>query len=56
MEKEKCYQAVDQYSGKDIKQKNDVIVDKMLHKNEISLKVAEYLKGGKCPCNYRGCS
>jgi hypothetical protein len=35
LEKEKFYQAVDHYSGKDIKQKNDVIVDEMLHKNEM---------------------
>ena len=32
----------------DIKRKNVEIVDEMLQKNEITLKVAEFLKGGQC--------
>ena len=45
---EKFYKEEDQYSPVDIKRKNVEIVDEMLQKNEITLKVAEFLKGGQC--------
>ena len=45
---DKFYQEVNEHSSEEIKRKNDIVVDEMLQKNEISLKVAEFLKGGQC--------
>jgi hypothetical protein len=48
LENERFYQEIPNHSSTEIKRKNDIIVDEMLYKNEIPLKVAEFLKGGQC--------
>ena len=48
LEYDKFYQEVPEHSSKEIKRKNDIIVDDMVQKDEIPLKVAEFLKGGQC--------
>ena len=48
LENDKFYQEMIEYSPEEIKRKNDFLVDEMLQKNEIPLKVAEFLKGGQC--------
>ena len=48
LDNDKFYQEMLAYSPVEVKRKNDILVDEMLLKNEIPLKVAEYLKGGQC--------
>ena len=45
---EKFYQEVNEDPSKQFKIESDIIVDSMLIKDEIPLKVAEFLKGGDC--------
>ena len=48
LENEKFYEEIVDDLNKETKVKNDKIVNSMLEKNEIPIKVAEFLQGGKC--------
>jgi hypothetical protein len=48
LENDKFYQGIQEYSPIEIKRRNDVIINEMVNKDEISIKVAEFLRGGQC--------